>query len=114
MRQFKIIRPKIVPPLADAVRFIHDEERDTGGAKPIERFRLAKLFGREKNELNFTVLNALERLLLVCGGERRVNDSAFCELAGLNGFSLIFLEGDERRDDDGRPREQAPGDLING
>src|SRR5581483_7576778 len=39
--KLKIIRPKIMSPFADAVRFVHDEKRDAGRGELHHRFRLS-------------------------------------------------------------------------
>ena len=71
---------------------------------------VGQLLGREQDELDVVLLRVLQDLVPLAVGEGRVDDRRLL----LDRLHLVLLEGDERRDDDRRPVDDEPGQLVDG
>ena len=60
--QLAILRPKIVAPLADAMRLVHHEQRRLVLHQPMPRLLVGELLGREEEEFDLPAFEAFEGL----------------------------------------------------
>jgi hypothetical protein len=109
----QVVGAEVVAPLRDGVRLVHHEQRDAAIAQPRQHVLVRELLGSEQDVLDFLLRHILQQLLASAVGERRVERRrlhAFCTI--LDRIHLVLLERDERRDDDRRPVDQHPGELV--
>jgi hypothetical protein len=103
--------PEIVPPLRDAMRFVHDEERDLGLLERREEFRVREALGRGEDDLGLALLHVLDRFAFLRGAQGAVDrlgfDADLLELVGL-----VLHQRDERRDHHRGAVEMHGGKLV--
>jgi hypothetical protein len=107
----QIVRPEVVPPLGDAVRFVdRDERRRPALERRDERVR-GEALGRDVDE---RVLSPRERRLArapLVEVERR-GEVGRRDPARLERADLVLHQRDERREDERRPAEDRRGELV--
>ena len=65
----EIVGPEIVPPLADAMRFVYDEEADRAREQVLEERAILEALGGEIENLSFAIGDLPVRLAGFRGGE---------------------------------------------
>src|SRR5215213_435330 len=89
-------RPEIVTPLADAMRFVDNEQRWPGLPEPTQRLLVVEPLGRDEQKLEVAFFQILERLPpigLSDGGVHLRRPACFLL---LDAFDLVALQGYER------------------
>lgn len=93
------------------MRLVHDEERHARAPEQVEVLRVLEPLGRHVDEREIALPYPVDRLPLRRHAQRRVElgggDVGLGQL-----LSLILHQRDERRDDDGWPRQEQRGELI--
>ena len=97
--QAGVVGAEVVPPLADAVRLVHGEERDSPRGDDLTKLRLAKPFRRDVEETVASGPHVGISGLTLFSGQRRVDERRI-DAAGAEGIDLILHERDQRRDHD--------------
>jgi hypothetical protein len=110
----KVGGAEVVPPLANAVGLVDDEEGGGGLLETRQRLLVGELLRGEEEEFRPALLDVAERFLPRSRAEGRVDDGGVSDVLGGDRFGLVFLEGDQRRNDDGGAEEQRPGNLVDG
>ena len=108
--QQHVIRPEVVTPLADQVRFVYHEQ---AGARTLERLEgllLGQLLGREEDE-RIGVAGGQHCRHALAGGLLGVQDDRV-QARRPQVQELIVLQRDQWRDDHRRARPQQPGQLV--
>ncbi len=111
----QIVGAEIVPPPADAMSLVDDEQRRPGFGQRGDDVVLLQLLWREEEELGVAGTDLFERRPPRRDADRRVGrhrrtGSGHVDEVG----DLVTLEGDERRHDDGRTIEEQSGQLVDG
>ena len=110
-----VFRPEIVAPLRDAVGFVDGVERDGKLLEQLDVLVFGQGFGRhveefgdpgEKVGFDFGDLRLVERGIQEVGDALPVLDEA------ADGVDLVFHQGDQGGDDDGRPLQAEGRELI--
>ena len=109
--ELAILRPEVMPPLADAVRLIDREERRTGAPEPLRESRQRQPLGRDVEQVH-----PRHREVALDGGALLPALAAVEVGGGNTGLAkrvhLIFHERNQRRDDDGQPAEVRSRRLV--
>ena len=111
IRDPAVARTEILPPLGDAVRLVHGEERDVQPACQGAKLRHFEAFRRDVEQLIRPGAGAVEHARLLRGGERAVHERRRNAALGER-RDLIRHQRDERRNDERHARQQQGGDLI--
>ena len=112
MRQAQVRGAKIVPPLADAVRLVDDEERDRDLPQDRDERIVLELLGRDEDDLDRAATDARNGRKLLIFGERRVQRDDLVDAELMQHVDLILHQRDQRAHDDGRPFHEQRGKLI--
>lgn len=99
-----------MPPLANAVRFVDDEEGDGASLYEIAEVAVER-FGGEVDQLVVPAAEAVEACPSLVRVERGVNGGDAIAQFG-DGVDLVLHEGDERRNDQDGAAEQTRGELV--
>ncbi len=105
-----VVRPEVVPPLADQVGLVHGEQARLGTAQRLAGLRVGQLLRGEEHERAGVTRGeqrrraGASRLLGVQHDGRQASRPQVGE--------LIILQGDQRRHDDRRPGPQQSGQLV--
>ncbi len=109
--QREIVGAEVVAPLADAVRFVDDEQADGARQQSFEEFTILEALRREIEHFAGAVGHALRERARFPVGQVRVHGKRVD--AKRREFVLLVLhQGDERTHDDGESREHQRGELI--
>ena len=110
----QIRRTEIVAPLADAVRFVDDEERHARSTcRSAEKPSSSSFSGRNEDDLDRAAKRcARARAASWSSRERRVERDDVGDAALAQHVELIFHQRDQRADDDRRALEQQRRKLI--
>ncbi len=107
----QVRRPEVVAPLRHAVRLVDDEEAHLLPAQLLRQLSGRGALGRDVDDLVTALFDALEGLALFLARLRRVE--ARRDGAGAPELDqLIAHERQQRRDDDGDPRQLERRQLI--
>ncbi len=110
--ELEVLGAKVVPPLADAVCFVHDEEFRRRRRQRLDRAFRGELFRSQQEVFQVSVLKVGERVESLSGCQRRVELGRHSGLPFLDGVDLVLLEGDHRRHHDGRSGNEFPRNLV--
>jgi hypothetical protein len=110
-RDAQIARPEIVAPLADAMGFVHGEQRDTGVAQPLGGRSEVEPLGRDVEQFHVAANGARQPVGHLRRRQRAVHEGRR-QAARLERVDLIFHERNERRDDDGELRQDERRNLV--
>ncbi|MCG3120600.1 MAG: hypothetical protein ALAOOOJD_03365 [bacterium] len=109
--QLAILRPKVMAPFRNAMRFIDGETIDLERGEKRQRFDFQQSFGRHVKQLCLTLTDAVEIALILIGRQRAVQKhGGHAELLQLR--HLVFHQRNQRRDHDGETLEQQRRQLI--
>ena len=110
-RELEVLRPEIVPPLGDAVRFVDGEEGDPGPVEQRQRALAHQAFRRDVEEVDRARARVgLDRPHLVEGKRRVQVRGAHARLP--QGIHLILHQRDQGRDHDCDAVAKQGGDLV--
>ena len=73
IRQFQIVRPKVMPPLRDAVRFIHHQQGNRHLLQKVAKAFVFEPFNRNHQNLQFTRFSAGHDGIGLIAALRRIN-----------------------------------------
>ena len=107
----EVLRPKVVPPLADAMRLVDGDQRAREVAQQPAEAVEGQALRRRVDEVEAPrrhLRHAAAHLARVEGGREERRGHA----PGLERLHLIGHERDERRDDEGRAGQQRGGELV--
>src|SRR5579863_6116518 len=110
--QVEVGGAKIMAPLRDAMGFIHHEQRDVETLEQVDECLVFKALGRDIDELQVAALDALEVRRFFVFGERAVQGDGAADARIGEHVELILHEGDQRRNDHRRSRQQQRRKLI--
>jgi len=109
----EVVRAEVVAPGGDAVRLVDGHQARAQGRHPLQHLGVGQLLGREEQELDRAGGDPLQRLAPLAFGLRRADPDRACAGAGrLDAGDLVVLQGEQRRDDDGRPVDEQSGELV--
>ena len=103
---------EVVAPLADAVRLVHDEERNVYGLQQLQEAFVLELLGRRVDDAQRSRRDAFARAHLLIFGEGRVERHDVGDAAVAQHVELILHQRDQRADDDRGAAEQQRRELI--
>ena len=106
----KIARAEIVPPLADAMRLIHREQRHTNRAQALRGGAHVEALGRDVEQLHLAPFRSRESARHLRARERGVDERGRQVACGER-IDLVLHQRDERRDHDGEPGKHQRGHL---
>ena len=107
----EVVGAEVVSPLADAVRLVDCEKGQFRAGDRLEEGRVPEPFGSDVHELVVAVRHRRETEAHFVGRDGRVEEGGG-NLAFFEGGDLILHQGDERRDDERRAREEKGGELV--
>ena len=107
----QIARPKVMSPLADAVRFVHREQRDADVAQLLGQLAEGKPFRREVEELGLAAQHAAHAIADFSARQRAV-DERRRDAALHQRVDLVLHQGDQRRDHHREPGQHQRRNLI--
>ena len=102
---------EVVAPFRDAMRLIHRHEADLHTADELDELLARKRLRRDVEQLEFAAEGLELDLGVVATRHGRVQKASL-DAEGLHLIDLIFHQGDERRDDEGRALEQHRRQLV--
>lgn len=112
--ELEVIGAEIVTPFADAVRFVHHEERNACIEERFDSFLLSKLLRREKDVFAATVLDLFHSLASFRDALGGVDDDGVSGILGIDRIHLVLLQSNERRDYECRTLGHQSRELVNG
>ena len=101
----------VMSPLADAVRLVDSEKGQFRAGDRLEEGRVPESFGGNVHELVVAVRHRREAEVHFVGRDGRVEEGGG-DVAFFECGDLILHQGDERRDDERRAREEEGGELV--
>ena len=110
--QQHVVGPEVVAPLADQVRFIDDEQPRPRALERLPGLRIRQLLRRQEDK-RARLARGEQRRRARPGRLLRVQHDRR-QAGRVQVGELIVLQRDQRRDDDGWPRPQHPGQLVDG
>ena len=111
LSELQVLGSEVVPPLADAVRLVHGDQRTVEFAQQRAEAREGEPLGRRVDDLKGPPLHvghALAHLPCVQGCSQEARGDA----AGLKSAHLVVHQGDERRDHQRGSGQKRGGELI--
>ena len=110
----QVVRPEVVAPLRDAVRLVDDHQRRARASDLLEHVGVGELLGRHEQELEAVLARRRRAPRSRSDSRDALEETAAAPPSRLvvEALDLVALEGDQRRDDERRPVEQQPGDLV--
>ena len=111
LADLQIFGAEVVTPLADAVGFVDGDQRALDLAQERAEAREAQPFGRGVDEFVLAVGDALHAATNFVAIERR-GQVGGGEAPALERLDLIVHQRDQRRDHQGRSRQQGGGQLV--
>ncbi len=109
--EFKIFRPKVVPPLRDAVRLVYCKQCNSRACEQIEAARRCQPFGGDVQQIEITVDQRPFDLACRPGIQRRIEKRcAYAELRQCR--DLVLHQGDQRRDNNACALPQQCRHLV--
>ena len=111
LAELEVVRPEVVAPFADAVRFVDGDQRAGDPAQQAPKARRAEALGRGVEQPELAALGAREPPPDLTGleGRRQIGRG---HAAGRERLDLVVHQGDQRRDDQGGAGEQHGRELI--
>ncbi len=106
-----VIGPEVVSPGGDAVRFVYGEEVDLCAVKKAKAIGSTDFFGRDIEQVELAIEKVVFHASLLGVLQGAVEVSRF-DAGRAQGIHLVFHQGDEGRDDDGRSRQSDGGNLV--
>ena len=103
---------EVVPPRADAMRFVDDQERDRNALEQREKALVFQPLGRDDDDLHVAGRDALEDRGFAVLVDRRVQRDDLGDAIGREHVDLVFHQRDQRADDDGRSLKEQGRQLI--
>ena len=103
---------KVVAPLADAVRFVDDEERHANRLQQTQKDVVFELLRRRIDDADRTGANALARAQLLVFGKGRIQRDDVGDPAIAEHVELILHQSDQRADNDRGSFEQERRQLV--
>src|SRR5690554_2051027 len=110
----QIVGAEVVPPVTDAVRFVHNEQRRAGFSQMLQHLFALQLLRSKEDELQLALLEVVEGFILRRFSDHGIDDSGAAGIPLIQFIDLIALQCDEWGDDDRRARYEDSGYLING
>ena len=107
----EVVGTEVVAPLADAVRFVDDEQAHRAREQALEEVAVLEALGREVEDLALAVLDLPARLARLARRQMRVHRERVDAVRGEL-VLLVLHQRDERTDDDREAREHQRGQLI--
>ena len=107
----EVVGAKVVSPLADAVRLVDCEKGQFRAGDRLEECRVPESFRGNVHELVVAVRHRREAEVHFVGRDGRVEEGGG-DVAFFECGDLILHQGDERRDDERRAREEKGGELV--
>ena len=111
LAQAQILRPKVMPPLADTVRLVHREQLRPQLFRQRGKLRREKPLRRHVQQPSETVLELPHHLAPLDRRQRAVEQHRRDPLVSQL-LDLVLHQRDQRRDDDGQPVLDRCGKLI--
>ena len=109
--QQPVVGPEVVAPFRDAVGLVHRQERGGAPGQGLREAGHAEPLGGEEEEVEAAVLVGGEGLARAPAVAARV-DALGAQAQGLELRDLVFHEGDEGRDHEGRAAAGEAGELV--
>ena len=106
----QVVGPEVLPPLADEMRLVHDEQPRAGAPQRRARLVVGELLGRDEDELVGPARldeRRRPRTRRLRGVEHRGGQARRPQVR-----QLVVLQRDQRRHDDGRAVAQQAGQLV--
>src|SRR6185436_2751065 len=98
-------------PGGNTMRFINRKERSVDGAKRFQEAFTAKAFGRDLDQLKLTAAKRVDARRLFPPGDGTVYESGG-EPASVERVYLVFHQGDQGRNDQGRAIKHHGRQLV--
>ena len=109
--QQAVVGPEVVAPFRDAVGLVHRHERGGAPGQGLREAGHAEPLGGDEEEVEAPVLVGGEGLARAPAVAARV-DALGAQAQGLELRDLVFHEGDEGRDHEGRAAAGEAGELV--
>jgi len=109
--QKTVVRPEVVSPGGDAVRFVDDHPADSKLGQPLHETRTSKSLGREEQEPVLARDCLTQSVDLLRTIQRRVDERGGDAVPG-QAVNLILHQRDERRDDHRQPAIDHSRDPV--
>ena len=109
--QAKVIRSEVVPPLAQAVRFVHRQQRNLHAAQQIHEALLRKAFGGHVQHLQLAISQSLHHLAVFLSPEGGVHRRSG-NPPGLQCVHLVLHQGNQGRDHHREPGPAQRRELV--
>src|SRR5690348_7630602 len=97
--QAQVVRPKVVSPVANAVRLVHHKQVDRLLLQKYPELGVGELFGRSVDKILLTFSDGCFQVLPLAQREMAI-DSGYRDAALPEGVGLVLHEGDKRANDD--------------
>ena len=109
--QFQIVGPEIVPPLGNAVRLVHREDRNRHALDRFPETLVVEPFGRHVQQPQLALAHGLHHARRLLGIERRVQPLGR-DAQLVEPVQLVLHQGDQRRDHDRQTRQEQGRQLV--